>query len=163
MTIINIKHQQLQQEAIRLANRTPEEVLSEKVLAEKQWRDSELLRTDPMALIPDYPLKGNLGRYRMALRDYPATVDFPNGVRPVMSTDLKITILSKFEFLSRFTQAELGTIIELTKTNPAISIWMELFKVAEYIDIESIDTMQGVGMLEAGGIIAVGRSAEILA
>lgn len=131
--------------------------------AERDWRDSELLRTDPMAVIPDYPLKGNLGRYRMALRDYPDQPDFPNGERPIMSTSLKITVLSKFEFLSRFTQIELATILELTKTNPAISIWMELFKVAEYIDIESIDTMQGVGMLEAGGIISTGRSIEILA
>ena len=48
---------------------------------ERQWRDSELLRTDKLVVLPDYP--EDLLAYRTLLRDYPSTVDFPNGDRPV--------------------------------------------------------------------------------
>ncbi len=47
---------------------------------ERQWRDSELLRTDELVKLPDYPV--DLSPYRAALRDYPQQPDFPNGVRP---------------------------------------------------------------------------------
>lgn len=47
---------------------------------ERYWRDSELLRTDELVKLPDYPV--DLLPYRIALRDYPGQVDFPNGARP---------------------------------------------------------------------------------
>ena len=47
---------------------------------EREWRDSELLRTDRFVVIPDYP--SDLLTYRAALRDYPSQPDFPNGTRP---------------------------------------------------------------------------------
>jgi hypothetical protein len=47
---------------------------------EREWRDSELLRTDELVKLPDYPI--NLLPYRTELRDYPAQADFPNGDRP---------------------------------------------------------------------------------
>lgn len=50
---------------------------------ERLWRDSELERTDTLALLPDYPLATQLLAYRQALRDWTDTEDFPN-VRPVM-------------------------------------------------------------------------------
>jgi len=51
-----------------------------KEFTERQWRDSELLRTDRFVVIPDYP--SDLLTYRAALRNYPAQDGFPNGVRP---------------------------------------------------------------------------------
>lgn len=50
----------------------------------KQWRDSELYRTDSLILLPDYPYKEQLLSYRQALRDWPNTTDFPN-TRPEMA------------------------------------------------------------------------------
>ena len=47
---------------------------------EREWRDNELLRTDELVKLPDYPV--NLLPYRVALRDYPLQPDFPNGTRP---------------------------------------------------------------------------------
>jgi hypothetical protein len=47
---------------------------------EREWRDSELERTDALVILPDYP--ADLTAYRQLLRDYPQTVDFPNGERP---------------------------------------------------------------------------------
>jgi len=49
---------------------------------EREWRDSELLRTDGLVKLPDYPV--DLLAYRLELRDYPAQSDFPNGTRPTI-------------------------------------------------------------------------------
>ena len=50
---------------------------------ERAWRDGELLRTDALVKLPDYPV--DLLPYRAALRVYPEQADFPNGTRPVIS------------------------------------------------------------------------------
>ncbi|WP_372857598.1 phage tail assembly chaperone [Pseudoalteromonas sp.] len=49
---------------------------------ERQWRDSELERTDALVILPDYPI--DLTVYRQELRNYPQTADFPNGTRPTI-------------------------------------------------------------------------------
>jgi len=48
---------------------------------EREWRDSELERTDKFMVIPDAPK--NYLAYRALLRDYPESDEFPNGSRPV--------------------------------------------------------------------------------
>ena len=52
----------------------------EKIALERLWRDCELIRTDELIKLPDYPV--DLLAYRAALRVYPEQVDFPNGDRP---------------------------------------------------------------------------------
>lgn len=37
---------------------------------EKQWRDSELSRTDAYIVLPDFPYSTELAEYRQELRDY---------------------------------------------------------------------------------------------
>ena len=49
---------------------------------EREWRDSELKRTDALVVLPDYPV--NLLPYRLELRDYPLSIGFPNGARPTL-------------------------------------------------------------------------------
>jgi len=44
----------------------------------RQWRDSELEATDKAAQTPDWPNRDNILLYRTALRDWPATDDFPD-------------------------------------------------------------------------------------
>ena len=44
---------------------------------ERKWRDSELDTTDRAAEIPDWPNRDNILLYRTALRNWPATSDFP--------------------------------------------------------------------------------------
>lgn len=61
-----------------------EETAEQKKASERQWRDSELSRAD----IEIYKLEDINGDtsewrvYRMKLRTYPETSDFPNGTRP---------------------------------------------------------------------------------
>lgn len=49
---------------------------------EREWRDSELSRTDLLIILDDYPKKIELTAYRSSLREYPESKDFPNGKRP---------------------------------------------------------------------------------
>lgn len=50
--------------------------------SERSWRDLELLRTDELVKLPDYPQ--DLTVYRQELRDYPTSLNFPNGTRPTI-------------------------------------------------------------------------------
>ena len=49
----------------------------------REWRNTELMRTDTLSLLADFPKKTELAAYRTKLRDWPSTSDFPN-TRPVM-------------------------------------------------------------------------------
>ena len=67
--------------AANYANYEPEIVEpsdEEKAYNAKQWRNQELVRTDTLMLLPDYPGKEALTAYRQALRDWPSTADFPD-------------------------------------------------------------------------------------
>ncbi len=44
----------------------------------RRWRDEELTRTDIAATVSDYPNAEAILTYRQALRDWPATSDFPD-------------------------------------------------------------------------------------
>lgn len=50
----------------------------------KQWRNSELQKTDWIVPVTDHPQHAAYLTYRQALRDWPQTADFPN-VRPVLA------------------------------------------------------------------------------
>ena len=58
--------------------------IPEKSDTERNWRDSELLRTDALYLLDDYPASAELKAYRRKLRNYPGTNNFPNGDRPIL-------------------------------------------------------------------------------
>mgnify|MGYP001353690526 CR=1 FL=1 len=49
----------------------------------RMWRDSELYRTDSLSLLPDHPQKTEIAAYRVKLRDWPSTSDFPD-TRPTL-------------------------------------------------------------------------------
>ena len=53
-----------------------------KEVEERKWRDSELSRTDSLVMLPDYPV--DLLAYRVLLRNYPDSDNFPNGTRPAL-------------------------------------------------------------------------------
>lgn len=57
-------------------------IINDPSISERTWRDSELLRTDNLMLLDDYPQKGTLTTYREKLRHYPEDANFPHGDRP---------------------------------------------------------------------------------
>lgn len=71
--------------------------------------------------------------------------------------------ITKLDYMNRFTDAELATIYTIAKTNVAVEIWLEKFKLAAEINLDDPRTAGGVHALEAFGLIGVGRALEILA
>ena len=69
---------------------------------------------------------------------------------------------SKLEFINRFTDAELINIYTAAKSVIQIEIWLDKFKLAEYIDVSSPTTVSGLQSLEANGLIAAGRTNQII-
>ncbi len=57
---------------------TSEQISEDKKMEARAWRDSELHRTDTLSLLADYPKKTELVAYRVKLRDWPSTSDFPD-------------------------------------------------------------------------------------
>lgn len=75
-----------------IENITPEQFVQAGLIAQewadldehnaRQWRNSELYRTDPIVAIQDHSKRASFIAYRQLLRDWPATASFPN-TRPV--------------------------------------------------------------------------------
>ena len=63
--------------------KTEEELLSMIKIHAREWRDSELYKTDSLSLLTDHPKKTEIAAYRVKLRDWPSTSDFPD-TRPTL-------------------------------------------------------------------------------
>lgn len=74
-----------------------------------------------------------------------------------------IRSITKLEYMNRFTDAELAGIYTAAKSEVQIEIWLEKFKLASEIDLDDAATIAGLQAMEAGGLLAAGRTAEILA
>lgn len=71
--------------------------------------------------------------------------------------------ITKLTFMERFTDAELVTIYSAAKQSVAVEVWLEKLKMTTgNIVLTDPRTVAGVRGLEAAGLIAVGRAAEIL-
>lgn len=71
--------------------------------------------------------------------------------------------ITKLAFMERFTDAELVAIYSAAKQSAAVEVWLEKLKMTTgNIVLTDIRTISGVRGLEAAGLIAVGRAAEIL-
>ena len=44
----------------------------------REWGNLELMKTDQMASVPDWPDRDKYLAYRVKLRDWPSTSDFPD-------------------------------------------------------------------------------------
>lgn len=71
-------------------------------------------------------------------------------------------IITKLEYLRRFTSTERITIRAAAKVEPVLEDYMALLELAEEINTEDADTIAAVNVLETTGLIASGRSTEIL-
>lgn len=71
-------------------------------------------------------------------------------------------IITKLEYMNRFTDTELATIYTMAKTSIAIEIWLEKFKLASDINLDDTRVIGGLQALEQFGLIGAGRAAEIL-
>jgi hypothetical protein len=72
-------------------------------------------------------------------------------------------VVSKLEFLDKFTQAERISIKQARGVSPALDDYLYLLELAQEVNLDSNNTRSGVNMLEQAGLLGVGRAAEILA
>ena len=79
---------------------------------------------------------------------------------PVSTPRLRLT---KREFRNQFTFAEKQAIYTAARSVVDVQIFLDDLMAAEYIDVDSAETIGGVQALESDTLIASGRSAEILA
>lgn len=71
--------------------------------------------------------------------------------------------LSKREFMKRLTPEEYATIKAAAAANSQIEYFWQMFMLSEQIVMTHPDTAAGLEMLEAVGLLAPGRAAEIMA
>jgi hypothetical protein len=71
--------------------------------------------------------------------------------------------LTKLEFLRRFYAQERIAIRAMSATDPIIFDAMELLNMAEFIDVNDIDTQMLIGYMVQVGLLDVSRVSEVLA
>jgi hypothetical protein len=71
--------------------------------------------------------------------------------------------LNKVDFLRLFTQAERITIRQAAKVNPQVEDYQDMLNQAVIVRLSDPDIQTGIPALEAAGILAPGRAAQILA
>lgn len=71
--------------------------------------------------------------------------------------------LTNLDFLNRFTQAERIAIRTAAASNAAVADYLAMQTAASGISLIDQRTIDGVNALEAAGLIAAGRAAQILA
>ena len=70
--------------------------------------------------------------------------------------------ISKLDFLRLFNPKERITIRLAATQSPEIQDYLYMLELAEEIHLDDVETQTGVKSLEAAGVLATGRSAEIL-
>jgi hypothetical protein len=72
------------------------------------------------------------------------------------------TVLTRLEFISRFSDAELAAIYTAAKKEIALEIYLDKLRAAQDVTITDARTVAGVEALAAAGLIKSGRVAAIL-
>lgn len=71
-------------------------------------------------------------------------------------------IVTKLEYLRRFTTEERVAIRAAASVNPVLDDYLRLMELAQEINLDDADTVAAANMLEQAGLIAQGRAAEVL-
>jgi hypothetical protein len=73
------------------------------------------------------------------------------------------TVFTKLEIMKRFTTAELQSIYTAAKTIVPVEVWLDMFKIAESIDVTDPETIAGMAALVSAGLLTQDRINTILA
>lgn len=88
--------------------------------------------------------------------------------RPFTFSPPTVRRLSKLAYMNRFADGELAALYTAAKTIVQVEVWLAKFNATTpdadgtSIDLDDPRTIAGVQALEAAGILATGRAAEIL-
>ena len=70
--------------------------------------------------------------------------------------------LTKLEYMNRFHDDELAAIYTAAKSVVQVEVWLEKFKLAEFVSLDDPRTLAGLQALEAAGLLGAGRANEIV-
>ena len=90
-------------------------------------------------------------------------VALQNAPLPDIAAEPVSRVLTKTQYMNRFTDAELGAIYSTAKVVVNVQVWLERFNAATEIDLDSPNVIGGLQAMEAAGLIGAGRANEILA
>lgn len=74
-----------------------------------------------------------------------------------------VLVVSPYEFLNLFTEAEQAAILGAAQTNMQIAVWNNMLNHVDFVHLDDPKTIAGVSALETAGLIATGRAPQILA
>lgn len=113
---------------------------------------------------PDFIVQGEGQIVKCRQGDIPdlALFEWHNGSLAFLPKNMSRT-LTKLAFMRRFQQQELATVYTLVNTELQVQIWMDMFRLAEEINLDDPLISEGIHSFEAMGVLAAGRAAEILA
>ena len=109
----------------------------------------------PPELTPDYNWNGVSWMFAPNIQTAPVVVAQPTPPAPSR-------ILTKLAWVDRFTDEEMAAIYTAAKVNIQVEVWLEKFKISQEVDLDDQRLIAGVQGLEAAGLLAEGRAAEIL-
>lgn len=72
-------------------------------------------------------------------------------------------VLTKLQFLNRFTNEELAAVYTAAKTNVLIEVFLDKLKLAQEISLDDPQTVGGLQALAAVGLLSEARVQEVLA
>lgn len=70
---------------------------------------------------------------------------------------------TKLQFMARLRPEEIVAIYQLSKTDPHVEVWLDKFRLAEDMWLDSPELQATLPLFELIGVLAPGRVAEILA
>jgi hypothetical protein len=77
--------------------------------------------------------------------------------------DASPRILTVLQFRDRLTEAEELSITLQSLTNASIRVWLDRLAGAQEVNLDDPRTVAGLQLMEAAGLLASGRAAEIVA
>ena len=72
-----------------------------------------------------------------------------------------VTVVSRLDFLRRFTRAERIALRAAETTDPVVADFLLMLTLAEDVDLTSADVTEGLAYLEANGFLTAERGAAI--
>lgn len=143
------------------------------LIAALQWRIERAEERDRLGLPGETVEEVLLEReaIRRASNRCEAEVEAALDVQAVQAVQFAVTEadraipqrLTRLQFLSRFTDEEMQSIVAAADTSPALKAALLKWQTAEGITLTDAVTQAGVQALEMAGLIAAGRAAQILA
>lgn len=96
-----------------------------------------------------------------------ATIDTETGKLISVSTHApdevsRSRILTKLAFMRRLHPDEIVAIYALEDSQPLVKVWLEMFRLADEINLDDPNIQTGINTFESMGVLASGRVVEIL-